>query len=71
MVTVAATEIKTFVECDQYIMYISKIDWIQAQKVNIAKGTTDLRVEFISQDHSSQFTNLEHMYYNFRISNKR
>ena len=37
---------------------------------NIAKGTTDPRVEFISQDHSSQFTNLEHMYYNFRISNK-
>ena len=26
---------------------------------NIAKGTTDPRVEFISQDHSSQFTNLE------------
>ena len=26
---------------------------------NIAKGTTDLRVEFISQDHSSQLTNLE------------
>ena len=31
---------------------------------NIAKGTTDPRVEFISQDHSSQFTNLD---YNFRI----
>ena len=30
-------------------------------QVNIAKGTTDLRVEFISQDHSSQFTNLEHV----------
>ena len=28
---------------------------------NIAKGTTDLRVEFISQDHSSQLTNLEHI----------
>ena len=28
---------------------------------NIAKGTTDPRVEFISQDHSSQFTNLEHI----------
>ena len=39
--------------------------------MKIAKGTTDPRVEFISQDHSSQFTNLEHMYYNFRISNKR
>ena len=30
-------------------------------QVNIAKGTTDPRVEFISQDHSSQFTNLEHV----------
>ena len=28
---------------------------------NIAKGTTDPMVEFISQDHSSQFTNLEHI----------
>ena len=28
---------------------------------NIAKGTTDSRVEFISQDHSLQFTNLEHI----------
>ena len=28
---------------------------------NIAKGTTDPRVEFISEDHSSQFTNLEHI----------
>ena len=28
---------------------------------NIAKGTTDPRVEFILQDHSSQFTNLEHI----------
>ena len=28
---------------------------------NIAKGTMDHRVEFISQDHSSQFTNLEHI----------
>ena len=37
-------------------------------KRNIAKGTTDPRVEFISQDHSSQFTNLEHN--NFRISIK-
>ena len=34
---------------------------------NIGKGTTDLRVEFILQDHSSQFTNLEHIKYNFRI----
>ena len=37
-------------------------------KRNIAKGTTDPRVEFISQDHSSQFTNLEHN--NFRMSIK-
>ena len=28
---------------------------------NIAKGTTDPRVEFILQDHSSRFTNLEHI----------
>ena len=26
---------------------------------NIAKGTTDPRLEFVSQDHSSQFTNIE------------
>ena len=44
---------------------------------NIAKGTTDLRVEFISQDHSSQLTNLEHitisesgLSINFKISTK-
>ena len=44
---------------------------------NIAKGTTDPRVEFISQDHSSQLTNLEHITIsespisiNFKISNK-
>ena len=30
-------------------------------KTNIAKGTTDPRFEFISQDHSSQFKNLEHI----------
>ena len=28
---------------------------------NIAKGTTDPRVEFISQGHSAQFTKLEHI----------
>ena len=28
---------------------------------NIAKGTTDPRVEFISQDNSAQLTKLEHM----------
>ena len=44
---------------------------------NIAKGTTDPRVEFILQDHSSQFTNLEHititesqLSINFKISTK-
>ena len=37
--------------------------------VNIAKGTTDPRVEFIPQDHSSQFTNLVHIT-GFRISFK-
>ena len=29
--------------------------------INIAKDTTDLTVELISQDHSSQVTNLEHI----------
>ena len=45
--------------------------------LNIAKGTTDPRVEFISQDHSSQFTNLEcitisesRLSINFKISTK-
>ena len=28
---------------------------------NIAKGTTDPRVEFIPQDQNSQFKNLEHI----------
>ena len=43
---------------------------------NIAKGTTDPRVEFLSQDHSSQFKNLEHittesrLSINFQISTK-
>ena len=35
--------------------------WHYRQRQNIAKGTTDPRVEFISQDHNSQFTNLEHI----------
>ena len=46
-------------------------------KMNIAKGTTDPRAEFISQDHSSQFTNLERitisesrLTINFKISTK-
>ena len=46
-------------------------------KWNIAKGTTDPRVEFVFQDHSSQFTNLEHitisesrLSINFKISTK-
>ena len=29
--------------------------------LNIAKGSTDPRIEFISQDYSSQSTNLEHI----------
>ena len=29
--------------------------------INIAKDTTDLTVELISQDHCSQVTNLEHI----------
>ena len=44
---------------------------------NIAKGTTDPGVEFISQDHSAQFTKLEHitisetrLSINFKISTK-
>ena len=44
---------------------------------NIAKGTTDPRVEFISQDHNAQFTKLEHITIsesrlsnNFKISTK-
>ena len=44
---------------------------------NIAKGTRDPRVEFISQDHSAQFTKLEHvtisksrLSINFKISTK-
>ena len=44
---------------------------------NIAKGTTDPRVEFTSQHHSSQLTNLEHLTIsesrlsiNFKISTK-
>ena len=36
--------------------------------LNIAKGTTDPRVEFISQDHGSQFTNLEHIISEPRLS---
>ena len=36
-----------------------KIQGPIAKYRNIAKGTTDPRVEFISQDYSSQFTNLE------------
>ena len=33
-------------------------DLSQVKKLNIAKGTTDPRVEFISQDHSSQILNI-------------
>ena len=51
--------------------------WCTIWNSNIAKGTTDPRVEFISQDHSLQFTNLEHitisksrLCINFKISTK-
>ena len=44
---------------------------------NIAKGTTDPRVEFLLQVHSSQYTNLDRitisesrLSINFKISNK-
>ena len=47
------------------------------KKQNIAEGTTDPRVEFTAQDHSSQLTTLEHitilesrLSINFRISTK-
>ena len=41
------------------------------EKGNIAKGTTDPRVKFISQDYSSQFTNLEYWSrFNFVTSTK-
>ena len=40
--------------------------------INIAKGTTDPRVEFISQDHSSQILNItiseSRLSINFKIS---
>ena len=39
---------------------------ILTELINIAKGTTDPRVEFILQVHSSQISNI----YNFRISIK-
>ena len=32
--------------------------YIDIKGINIAKGTTDPRVEFISQDHSTQFTDI-------------
>ena len=44
-----------------------KVSWIKflflkvSYILNIAKGTTDPRVEFISQVYSSQFTNLDKM----------
>ena len=52
-------------------------NWALCKLLNIAKGTTDPRVEFISEDHSSEFTNLEHitisksqLSINFKISTK-
>ena len=51
--------------------------FIKVIKLNIAKGTTDPRVEFISQDYSAQFTKFEHvtisksrLSINFKISTK-
>ena len=50
---------------------------VSTKVINIAKGTTDPTVEFISQDDSSQFTNLEpitipesRLSFNFKISTK-
>ena len=40
------------------VIFLEKIDFQFGKK--LAKGTTDPRVEFISQYHSSQFTNFEH-----------
>ena len=54
------------VMCHEPLMMIKMMMMIgvmcqEPMMINIAKGTTDPRVEFISQDHSSQLTNLEHI----------
>ena len=61
----------------QSIMHTFLANQAKAWKGNIAKGRTAPRVEFISQDHSSQFTNFEHitisesrLSINFKISTK-
>ena len=46
---------------NDYILIMQGYDWKLLMFKNIAKGTTDPRVEFISQDHSSQLINLEHI----------
>ena len=57
--------------------FLHKYQVWKMKYINIAKGTTDPRVEFLSQDHRSQFTNLEHitiseswLSINFKISTK-
>ena len=52
----------------KYLLQIIVLDLVRAgkcflanlwsKKLNIAKGTTDPRVEFISQDHSLQILNI-------------
>ena len=64
------------IDTDKAILKNIDID-IDKAIPNIAKGTTDPRVKFMSQDHSSQFTNLEYITIsksqssiNFKISTK-
>ena len=57
----------SYAKCTQIakIIWLTSADCKETQGLivngNIAKGTTDPRVEFILQDHSSQFTNLEYI----------
>ena len=46
-----------------YLVLLARISGSLCSSVirNIAKGTTDPRVEFISQDHSSPFTNVDYI----------
>ena len=46
----------SFCLCCQQLVQIA----LSPHYLNIAKGTTDPRVEFISRDHSPQFSNIEH-----------
>ena len=60
------------------IELMDPLELMEGKEETIAKGTTDPRVEFMLQDHSSQFTNLEHITIsesrlsaiNFKISTK-